>query len=98
MNFACVRVCWRLGLPLETFAAHWMMRRTTGRSSQVMRATAAFRSAPATDQKKQMEGTNLRSLGLSPAQATKANAWIRADPSKALEFLSPSQKAAVSRL
>jgi hypothetical protein len=68
------------------------------RGMSQVRATAAFRSAPATDQKKQMEGTNLRSLGLSPAQATKANAWIRADPSKALEFLSPTQKAAVRRL
>ena len=52
----------------------------------------AFTPAPASDQKKQLSGTPLEKLSLSPAQSTKANAWIRVDASKALNYLSPAQK------
>ena len=52
-----------------------------------------YRAAPAGDQKKQIPGTVAAGLGLTGAQATKVNAWIRNDPAKALEWLTPSQRA-----
>lgn len=54
---------------------------------------SAYRSAPAADQKKQLQGTALAALPLSPAQATKVNAWLRSDAEKALPFLSPAQRS-----
>ena len=54
---------------------------------------SGYRTAPASDQKKQIGGTAAERLVLSPAQATKVNAWIRNDPSKALRILTPSQQA-----
>ena len=54
-----------------------------------------YRPAPADDQKKQIPGTAVAKLGLTGAQATKVNAWIRTDPAKALEWLTPSQRARV---
>jgi hypothetical protein len=60
---------------------------------QTMQATGGYRPAPADDQKKQQSGTALAKLSLSPAQATKVNAWLRVDTEKALSFLTPSQKA-----
>jgi len=52
-----------------------------------------YRSAPAADQKKQLEGTVLAKLQLSPAQAAKVNAWRTVDLNKAISFLTPSQQA-----
>lgn len=52
-----------------------------------------YRAAPVSDQKKQIGGTAAEKLTLTPAQATKVNAWIRTDPTKALAFLSKSQQA-----
>ncbi|MEQ1750163.1 MAG: VPGUxxT family thioredoxin-like (seleno)protein, type 2 [Prosthecobacter sp.] len=60
---------------------------------QPMQSNEAYRPAPADDQKKQQSGTALAKLSLSPAQATKVNAWLRVDTGKALSFLTPSQKA-----
>ena len=54
---------------------------------------SGYRAAPASDQKKQLGGTAAEKLMLSPAQATKVNAWIRSDAAKALNFLTPSQQA-----
>jgi hypothetical protein len=54
---------------------------------------SGYRTAPADDQKKQLGGTAAEKLTLSPAQATKVNAWIRTDPAKALNFLTKSQQA-----
>ncbi len=54
-----------------------------------------YRPAPALDQKKQIGGTAAEKLRLTGAQATKVNAWIRTDPAKALDFLTPSQRAQV---
>ncbi|MEO7724599.1 MAG: hypothetical protein ABIU29_07930 [Chthoniobacterales bacterium] len=51
-----------------------------------------YRAAPASDQKKQIEGTQFSRLRLSPEQATKVNAFAREDPSKALEWLTPQQR------
>ena len=58
---------------------------------------SGYRTAPASDQKKQIGGTAAERLLLSPAQATKVNSWIRNDPSKALSFLTPSQQAQLKR-
>ena len=53
---------------------------------------SGYRTAPADDQKKQLGGTVAEKLTLSPAQATKVNAWIRSDATKASSFLAPSQQ------
>ena len=50
-----------------------------------------YRKAKESDQKKQLQGTTMANTNLSPAQATKINAWIRIDPEKARSFLSPRQ-------
>lgn len=52
---------------------------------------SGYRAAPASDQKKQMQGTAAARLALSPAQATKVNAWLRVDVAKAKVYLTPSQ-------
>lgn len=54
---------------------------------------SGYHTAPASDQKKQISGTPAEKLTLSPAQATKVNAWIRTAPAKALNFLTKSQQA-----
>ncbi|MEO5719928.1 MAG: hypothetical protein ABIR71_00475 [Chthoniobacterales bacterium] len=52
----------------------------------------SYRAAPASDQKKQIEGTPLARLQLTPEQATKVNAFARQDPAKALDWLTPAQR------
>lgn len=54
--------------------------------------TSAYRAAPADDQKKQIQQTAFQKLILSPEQATKVNAFARTNPSKAMEYLTESQK------
>lgn len=56
---------------------------------------AGYRKAPASDQKRQIQGTPLTTLSLRGAQATKVNAWIRTDQDRALGLLSPRQLAAL---
>lgn len=56
---------------------------------------SSYRAAPANDQKKQMEGTPLARLRLTPEQATKVNAFVREDFAKALEPLTSAQQAQV---
>jgi len=51
-----------------------------------------YRAAPASDQKKQIEGTPFARLQLSAEQATKVNAFAREDQSKALTWLNPNQR------
>ena len=58
---------------------------------------SGYHTAPASDQKKQLGGTPAEKLQLSPAQATKVNAWIRNDVHKALGFLTPSQQGQLKR-
>jgi len=58
---------------------------------------SGYRTAPASDQKKQIGGTAAERLLLSPAQATKVNSWIRNDVSKTFSFLTPSQQAQLKR-
>jgi len=52
----------------------------------------SYRPAPASDQKKQIEGTPFSRLELSPEQATKVNAFVRADSGRALGYLTPPQR------
>jgi hypothetical protein len=54
---------------------------------------AGYKKAPASDQKRQIQGTPLAALALRGIQATKVNAWIRTDQSRALGLLSPRQLA-----
>lgn len=53
----------------------------------------SYRPAPASDQKKQLEGTNLARLALTPEQATKLNSFYRVDPAKAAQWLTPAQRS-----
>jgi len=56
----------------------------------------SYRTAPASDQKKQLEGTPYRSLKLTPEQATKINAFVRVNPARARDWLTASQRAALA--
>jgi hypothetical protein len=56
----------------------------------------SYRTAPASDQKKQLEGTPYASLKLTPEQATKINAFVRVNPARAREWLTAPQRAALA--
>lgn len=56
----------------------------------------SYRTAPASDQKKQIEGTPFARLKLSPEVATKVNAFVRVDPALALQSLGPAERAQVA--
>ena len=56
-----------------------------------------YRKAPASDQLRQLRGTVFAKLDLNATQATKVNAWCRADVKKALTWLSPAQRDQVER-
>lgn len=56
----------------------------------------SYRTAPASDQKKQLEGTPYSGLKLSPEQATKVNAFSRVNPAKAMEWLAPAQRTVLA--
>lgn len=56
----------------------------------------SYRTAPASDQKKQLEGTPYARLPLTPEQATKVNAFVRVNPAKAREWLTPPQREALA--
>lgn len=71
-------------------AASLALARRAGLTAEVLQG---YRTAPASDQKKQLEGTPAAKLKLSGAQATKVNAWIRTEPAKAIQFLTPAQRA-----
>ena len=72
-------------VPVTEFAA----ARRSGLSAESL---AGYRAAPASDQKKQLQGTAALKLNLQGAQATKVNAWLRTDTAKASEFLTPFQR------
>lgn len=48
---------------------------------------ASYRAAPASDQKRQIQGTPLEGRPMTPEQATKINAFIRTDPRRAERYL-----------
>jgi hypothetical protein len=52
----------------------------------------SYRTAPASDQKKQLEGTPYAHLKLTPEQATKVNAFVRVNPAKARAWLTAPQR------
>lgn len=54
--------------------------------------TSAYRAAPASDQKKQIQGTPFEKLDLTPEQATKVNAFARSNPSQAMQYLTATQR------
>jgi hypothetical protein len=54
---------------------------------------STYRSAAQSDQKKQLQSTPFAKLDLSPVQRTKVNAWVRTEPGKALDWLTPSQRS-----
>jgi hypothetical protein len=55
--------------------------------------TEAHRPPTRSDQKRQIADTPFASLSLSPTQATKVNPFARTDPTQALTWLSPGQRA-----
>ncbi|MEM6821369.1 MAG: VPGUxxT family thioredoxin-like (seleno)protein, type 2 [Verrucomicrobiota bacterium] len=57
--------------------------------------TPQYRKASESDQKRQLKGTPVAKLDLTPYQATKVNAWIRRDSGKALNYLTPEQLEAI---
>lgn len=72
----------------------FLERKASGvKGAQIVRFAKDYRKARASDQGRQMQGTAFTKLDLLPTQATKVNAWARVDPKKALECLSPAQKA-----
>jgi hypothetical protein len=58
----------------------------------------SYRAAPASDQKKQLEGTPYASLKLTPEQATKVNAFVRVNPAKAREWLTEPQREVLASI
>lgn len=58
----------------------------------------SYRTAPADDQKKQLEGTPYARLKLTPEQETKVNAFARSDPGKTSEYLAPAQRAELAKV
>lgn len=53
----------------------------------------SYRAAPASDQKKQLQGTAAEGWSLTPEQATKVNAFIRTDPDRAARYLTDPQRS-----
>lgn len=54
---------------------------------------SGYSKAPDNDQKKQLSGMGGAEAGLTPAQSTKVNSWLREDRAKAFDYLSPRQRA-----
>ncbi len=84
----------RLYLPAKaTASAHVVGGVTVG-----VPLDRSYRPAPASDQKKQIEGTPYARLKLSPEVATKVNAFVRVDPARALQSLGPTERAQVAAI
>lgn len=52
---------------------------------------ANYRKAPASDQKRQLQGTSFAAVNLTPEQGTKINAFVRTSPALARKYLDRSQ-------
>lgn len=63
-----------------------------GGFTEAKQLDATYRTAPASDQKRQLRGTRFAGLDLTPEQATKINAFARSDVRKAESFLTEKQK------
>ncbi len=57
--------------------------KAAGVGSQVFSDISDYQKAPASDQKRQLQGTNYAGLKLTPEQATKVNAFVRVSPERA---------------
>ncbi len=58
-----------------------------GVATQIFINPKDYKKAPASDQKRQLQGTAYAKLALTPEQATKVNAFARKDPARAETFL-----------
>ncbi len=58
-----------------------------GVNDKVYKDLKDYKKAPASDQKRQMQGTRYEEMTLTPEQATKVNAWVRRDAAKAAAVL-----------
>jgi Thioredoxin-like len=56
-------------------------------ATRVYTTLDGYRKAPASDQKRQLQGTKYAKLHLTAEQATKVNAFVRSEPEKAEKFL-----------
>ncbi len=59
-----------------------------GVATRVFTSLGGYRKAPASDQKRQLQGTQYADMELTPEQATKLNSFVRTSPEKAKAFLS----------
>lgn len=64
-------------------------------TSRPVQKLAGYNKAKASDQKKQLQGTAFAKLDLTPAQATKVNAFARSNPAKAKAYLTEVQLKAL---
>lgn len=56
----------------------------------------SYRKAKDSDQRRQIRGSAWMKIPMTRTQATKVNAWARVDSKKALEWLSPRQRLAIT--
>jgi Thioredoxin-like len=61
--------------------------KAAGVASQIFTNQQGYKKAPASDQKRQLQGTKYANQALTPEQATKVNAFVRTAPDKAAAFL-----------
>jgi hypothetical protein len=61
--------------------------KAAGVATRVYPSINGYQKAPASDQKKQLQGTKYAKLSLTPEQATKVNAFARISPERADAFL-----------
>jgi len=59
---------------------------------EIKTLTDSYRPASESDQKRQLQGTVFAKLDLTPAQATKVNAFARTQPEQAATFLTEEQR------
>lgn len=71
--------------------------RAAGVSTKVSPSFQGYRRAPASDQKRQLQGTPYAALDLTPEQATKVNAFARTAPRKADGYLTDAQRVILKR-
>ncbi len=72
----------RISLPNLTAKA-----KAAGVGDKTYTSLNGYRKAPASDQKRQLQGTKYAKLNLTPEQATKVNAFVRKEPAKAEKIL-----------
>ncbi len=71
--------------------------RAAGVADGVHEDFSGYQKAPASDQKRQIQGTRFAKCGLTGDQATKVNAFARTDPAQAEKYLTAAQRAAAQR-